>query len=329
MALNEEPSEQTAGLVITDSDGWGVLLFDSAFDIEHSIIKGNFCGGLAVSASASSGAPSSVKSTLVLDNNAFGIASWGSGLTVENTTVSNVPQSGVATGDCIFITESGEAQVRLTNNHLSGCGRVGVLLNAVETGSLVGNLVSTTELGGLFVQSASLVAEVAQNEILDLKGVGVSVVASTVELLDGNNISGLSEAPYYVFDSNAFVDMADGIYLRDLDGAGTTLLTNNKIVNNNRSGLLVDGCQQGSIAVGDGNVVAGNDTAGVVLQNGSEWLEQAGNLQQKLTFTADGAGENGTLGNIVTNQVLPTWDPFPVSSTQPGASLCLPPECTE
>jgi hypothetical protein len=186
----------------------------------------------------------------------------------------------------VFVNSSTNVEVGTTalstRNLISGNEAHGVSIGG-GTGNLVaGNLVGTDKTGALALRNS---------------GNGVYVSGSS-----GNLIGGTGSTAHNVISGNAF----DGVRIEGAGATGNQVLGNligtnassSALMGNFRNGVAVAGVSGNAIggtATGAGNVIAGNDSAGVAVQSGGTGNTIRGNS----TYSNGGSGiDNASGGNL-------------------------------
>lgn len=177
------------------------------------------------------------------------------------------------------------------NNVISGNGQQGVVLSGVN-GSAAGNVVMENYIG--------LDANGANGLGNGNAGVGISSAAGNV-IGPFNVISGNGYVGIYVIGPGAGGNVISGNYV-GTDASGATT------VPNNASGIFVQATTSGTIGgtnAGDGNLISGNSSYGVLLTNSTGFFV-AGNYVG-LDVNGTTAIKNSGSGIYIANASLANW----------------------
>ena len=179
----------------------------------------------------------------------------------------------------VTVSESSEVTV-------SGCtidgGGTGVFVSQSSDVTVQGNSVRTSVGGGIGVQMTSTDVLVANNDIAETQATGIAVSFGSSAVLTGNTIVDVGVGEVYDFETSGTLPLAFGVLLR-----GDSLaveLSDNVVIGCALAGVLVSGEAGTEIEFGEGNVVAGNEEAGIALEGGGEVLAEAQDLEQIVSF---------------------------------------------
>lgn len=168
-------------------------------------------------------------------------------------------------------TPQGLSSVTLTENEISGNGRVGALFTGTAQGIILQrntiseNAASTAFGAGVWLQGGAgndPSTRITDNDITANRFIGIGVTGDTQGIiLQSNRIVGT--VAKQTFAGAQQVSIGDGIGL--FTGA-SALIQRNQVSGNERFGLILDDAD-GSATVIDGNTFEKNETSSIILQN--------------------------------------------------------------
>lgn len=315
------------GCVVEDNDATGVYVNGSDVILAGSMLRANLWGG-AVFVDASPTAQGSGILSCHFEGNAYyGLLLEGFGAEVtSNRFGGNTDCDGTCIGPCVAIA-GGEAALRpavtVTGNLISQCTGNGILMDGAVDVMVEDNVIDNVQRwGGVWAQGGVDVS-LSSNTIDAAALVGIAVMMDSEGVIVGNLVTDTWEESYYDFDTNSFIDMADGIVISKVGAAAVVHLEANEVSSSGRAGIIIDDASTDQVVFAAEpelqNSVTGSGVAAVVLQNGAETIAEAQHL-------VDVVGGLSGSADIITDQAFSIVPSLPTGGL---SSPCFPPACTD